>query len=137
MAAVHATCVFLGLNLDELAMLAAQPPARRRVVEALLAGDALLTYRRLAEDLGISRGTVNRHLHCLRQSAPELHAAVMRVRSARLHERYAAATARAQARVEAWRRKQAHRRYYWRFSHWPRERGQRVAGIPHVGGHTP
>ena len=103
-------------------LLATLPAGRRRVVVALMASRAL-TYPQLAAALGVHLGTIHAHLRRVRQRHPELYALVMAERAHQLAARHQQALARAEAHSRAWHRKQANRRYYYRFGRWPWEPG--------------
>lgn len=109
---------------DLPALLAALPPGRRRVAEALVVEEDAPTYPQVAEALGVHLGTVHTHLRRLRLLHPEVWEAVTAERQRQLWERHAGAVARADAHSREWHRKQANRRYYYRFGFWPWEWGR-------------
>ncbi len=102
--------------------LANLPPGQQRVALALIDSPLARTYREVAAALNLHLGTVYRHLYRLRRGNPEAYAAVMAVRAEQLAKRHAAAVRREEARSAEWHRKQAARRYYYRFGRWPWER---------------
>jgi transposase len=105
-----------------LEALANSPGGQRRAALALVGGRRARTYREAAALLGLHVGTIYRHLYRLRRQRPEAYAAVMAVRAGQLAERHAAAVNREGARSAEWHRRQAARRYYYRFGRWPWER---------------
>ena len=103
------------------AMLATLPGGRRRVAEALVGGTVAPTYTAVAAQLGISLGTVHRHLQRTRLRHPAVHAALVDERRRQLTARHDRAIERAISRSRRWHRRQANRRYFERFGCWPWE----------------
>ncbi len=105
-----------------LAVLGGLPPGRARVALALIVPRDAPTYFEIAARLGIGLGTVHTHLKRLRAGQPDVYAAVMAERAQSLARRHRAALARDAAHSRRWHRKQANRRFYTRYGHWPWER---------------
>lgn len=82
-------------------LLASLPTRQREVAEALLA-DSWATYPRVAAQLGISLGTVHRHLERIRRLRPEVYEAVMACRADHLRERRRQSEDRRRQRTERW-----------------------------------
>ena len=74
--------------------LIALPQGQRRVAEALIQGKKAQTYKGVAEQLGLSLGTVYEHLRRIRVNHPEVYAAMMEVRKGQLELRHRAALAK-------------------------------------------
>lgn len=106
---------------DLAALCGTMPAGRGRVALALVVSETAPTYRRVADALGISLGTVHRHLKRVRDLHPEVYGALMGERQRQLAARHEEAEQRAAAHSECWHRSQANRRYYYRFAHWPWE----------------
>jgi hypothetical protein len=98
------------------------PPGQRRVAVALVETGTAQSYPAVAAALGVHLGTVHRHLGRVRARHPALYAALMAERARQLATRHTAALARAAAHSEQWHRRQANRRYYYRYGRWPWER---------------
>jgi hypothetical protein len=95
---------------------------QRRVLLALLSDGAGNTYRGAAEHLGVCVGTVYEQLRRIRTKHPETYDLFMHLRRQQLQERARRSAAKARAHSREWHRKQANRRYYYRFGCWPWER---------------
>jgi hypothetical protein len=102
-------------------LVATLPPGQRRVAGALIGVAMAPTYRAVADHLGLSLGTVHRHLGRIRRRHPALYGELMCVRHAQLAERHREAQRRAECRSATWHRSQSARRYYYRFGRWPWE----------------
>jgi transposase len=111
---------------DIVAALASLPSGQRRVAEALIGGEQARTYAEVAKRLGVHVGTVHRHLGRIRERHPDAYALLMAQRQTQLAVRHSQALSRARAHSERWHRKQANRRYFYRFGIWPHERRQGV-----------
>lgn len=107
---------------DLLALLHLLPEGQRRVAAMLVSEDTALSYPEVAARLEIHLGSVHTHLRRIRKGHPELHSALMAVRQQQLARRHAEAVSRAELHSREWHRRQANRRYYYRFGHWPWER---------------
>ena len=70
------------------------PQGQRRVAEAFIQGTKAQTYKGVAEQLGLSLGTVYEHLRRIRLNHPELYDAMMEVRRGQLERRHQAAVTR-------------------------------------------
>lgn len=105
------------------------PPRQQEAALLLTSGQPALTYPEAAGQMGVSLGTLYTHLKRIRDGHPELYALLMEARKKRLGARHALAVARAEAHSRQWHRKQANRRYYYRFGHWPWERVGRQASL--------
>jgi hypothetical protein len=101
------------------ALLAMLPAGQRRVAEALIASGDAPTYPAVAIALGLHVGTVHRHLARIRERHPDVYAALMAERRRQLAVRHERAVLRAEAHSRSWHRRQANRRYYYRFGRWP------------------
>ena len=64
------------------------PPGQRAVVEALIGMGWARSYASVATSLNLHLGTVHTHLRRLRETAPELYAAIMQVRGLQLAQRH-------------------------------------------------
>ena len=80
---------------------------------ALIADDCGLTYRAVAAQLGLSVGTVYRHLGRIRERHPEVYAALMMERERQLAVRHQQALERDEAHSDRWHQ-MTKRRYYFR-----------------------
>ena len=98
------------------------PAGQRMVIITLLGRSPAFTYKQVARFLGVSTGTVYRHLKRVRDRHPEIYAAAMEVRSVQLAARAERSAARAEAHSREWHRRKANRRYRERFGYWPWER---------------
>lgn len=92
------------------------------MAEALVREEVARSYPEVAEQLGIHVGSVHAHLRRVRLRHPEVYAALMAERARQIAARKARSAARAAAHSREWHRKQANRRYYYRFGCWPWER---------------
>ncbi|HTE19412.1 MAG TPA: hypothetical protein VK689_13640 [Armatimonadota bacterium] len=106
---------------DLAGLLDTLPAGRRRVAEALVAGEGAPTYPEVAEALGVHLGTVHTHLRRLQQLHPEVYGAIMGERARQLAERHEGALSRAADHSREWHRKERNRRYYYRYGFWPWE----------------
>ena len=106
------------------ASLATLPPGQRRVAEALVGGEVAPTYEQTADALGLHVGTVLGYLNRIRERRPDAHADLMALRRRQLGEWHRVALRRAAEHSRRWHRKQANRRYYYRFGRWPWERSR-------------
>ena len=108
-----------------LALLAPLPPGRGRVALALVEGGEARTYPEVAALLGLSPGSVHTHLRRLRQRHPDGYTALRAERARQLAARHRAAVLRDREHSRRWHRRQANRRYFYRFGCWPWERSGR------------
>ena len=100
------------------------PPGQRRVAEALVGGAAAPTYDQVAAALGLHVGTVLGYLNRIRERRPEVYAELRELRRRQLADRHRSALRRAAEHSRRWHRRQANRRYYYRFGRWPWERSR-------------
>lgn len=101
------------------------PSGQWKVCVALVAVRDAPTYREVAERLGVSRGTVSRHLRRVRERHPDLYRSLMALRREQLAARHAAALKRRQRRSTAWHRRRRAREFRDRFGYYPWELASR------------
>jgi transposase len=98
-------------------------PGQRRVVLALLnARRSTPTYEGVAKKLGVSVGTVYRHLKRVREKHPELYHSIMLERKHHLAQRHKEALKRAEENSRRYFYRRYNRQYKEKYGFYPWER---------------
>jgi transposase len=98
-------------------------PGQRKVITALLnASKRTPTYQDVAKKLGVSVGTVYRHLKRVRDEHPELYQDIMLERKAQLDKRHVEAVNRARQNSRRYFRRKWNREYKEKHGYYPWER---------------
>jgi hypothetical protein len=96
-------------------------PMQGRVVAALVADGRCPTRREVADELGVSLGTVHTHLLRVARGHPDVWAEVCRVRALQKQDRHQAAVYRERERSRRWHARKANRRFHAMYGRYPWE----------------